>query len=488
MTRFQFAAIRPHGGPSADLRLRFLVCALTVVMAALAWMSAATHAGAADTRMAMPGQSESVRLGLNKSLVIDLPRDARDVLVSNPAIADAVMRTARRAYLIGMEVGQTNVFFFDEHGTQIAALEVDVERDLTTLRHKIQTLIPDSSVIVDAMNDNIVLSGSVRTPLDSQKAVEIAQRFIGDEEKVLSMLTVRSKEQVQARVQIVEVRRTVLKQFGIDFPSVVNGVATNVISGGVPGGALLSLNHAFSASNSLPSNSLVGSFDIGGGGNITAVVRAMERQGLARVLAEPTLSAISGEAAKFLAGGEFPIPVGRDQDGNLIIEFKEFGVGLGMTPVVMSEERISLRVNTEVSEISSENALVLQGVTLPSLTVRRAETTVELPSGGSLVMAGLIRQDRNYVINGLPVVKDLPVIGQLFRSQDFVNNETEMLVIVTPYIVAPAARREFDRPDKNLSVPNDFEAALFGRLNEVYGVTGANPGGTYHGSVGFIVK
>ena len=488
MTRFQFAAIRPHGGPSADLRLRVLVCALTVVMAAFAWMSAATHAGAADTRMAMPGQSESVRLGLNKSLVIDLPRDARDVLVSNPAIADAVMRTARRAYLIGMEVGQTNVFFFDEHGTQIAALEVDVERDLTTLRHKIQTLIPDSSVIVDAMNDNIVLSGSVRTPLDSQKAVEIAQRFIGDEEKVLSMLAVRSKEQVQARVQIVEVRRTVLKQFGIDFPSIVNGVATNVISGGVPGGALLSLNHAFSASNSLPSNSLVGSFDIGDGGNITAVVRAMERQGLARVLAEPTLSAISGEAAKFLAGGEFPIPVGRDQDGNLIIEFKEFGVGLGMTPVVMSEERISLRVNTEVSEISSENALVLQGVTLPSLTVRRAETTVELPSGGSLVMAGLIRQDRNFVINGLPVVKDLPVIGQLFRSQDFVNNETEMLVIVTPYIVTPAARREFDRPDKNLSVPNDFEAALFGRLNEVYGVTGANPGGTYHGSVGFIVK
>ena len=159
-----------------------------------------------------------------------------------------------------------------------------------------------------------------------------------------------------------------------------------------------------------------------------------------------------------------------------------------MTPVVMSEERISLRLNTEVSDISSENALILQGVTLPSLTVRRAETTVELPSGGSLVMAGLIRQDRNYVINGLPVVKDLPIIGQLFRSQDFVNNETEMLVIVTPYIVSPVARREFDRPDRNLSAPNDFDAALLGRLNQVYGVAGSNPDGPYHGSVGFIVK
>ncbi|MEM8877313.1 MAG: type II and III secretion system protein family protein [Pseudomonadota bacterium] len=488
MTRFQYRTKFLHGGLFANLRVPLLAYGLAATMAVFIWMSTASSAGAVDAPISMHGQSESVRLGLDKSLVIDLPRDARDVLVSNPAIADAVMRTARRAYLIGMEVGQTNVFFFDEHGTQIAALEVDVERDLTTLRHKIQTLIPDSSVIVDAMNDNIVLSGSVRTPLDSQKAVEIAQRFIGDEEKVLSMLAVRSKEQVQARVQIVEVRRTVLKQFGIDFPSAVNGIATNVINGGVPGGALLSLNNAFSASNTLPTNALIGSFDVGSNGNITAVVQAMERQGLARVLAEPTLSAISGEAAKFLAGGEFPIPVGRDEDGNLTIEFKEFGVGLGMTPVVMSEERISLRVNTEVSELSAENALVLQGVTLPALTVRRAETTVELPSGGSLVMAGLIRQDRNYVINGLPVVKDLPVIGQLFRSQDFVNNETEMLVIVTPYIVAPAARREFDRPDKNLTVPNDFEAALFGRLNEVYGVTGANPSGTYHGSVGFIVK
>ena len=466
---------------------RRFAMAAAIAVAAIVGQPAAP-ASAADAAVALDHyQGRSVQLGLNKSLVVDLPRDARDVLVSSPKIADAVMRSSRRAYLIGMEVGSTNVFFFDANGEQIAALEVEVQRDTSELNRTIAQMIPGSSVRAEAMGENIVLTGAVRTPLDAQKAFDIAARYIGDKEKVLSMVGAEGSEQVSVKVQIVEVKRTTLKQFGVDFPTAVNGIATNVFDAGKVA-AGFGVANAFGATNSSPTNTLVGTWSPSDGDSVSVAVRALERQGLLRVLAEPTLSAISGESAKFLAGGEFPIPAGRDQDGNIIIEYKEFGVGLGITPVVMSGERISLRVSSEVSELSDENQITLGNISIPSITVRRAETTVELPSGGSLVVAGLIKQDRNQVIDGLPVVKDLPVLGALFRSTDFVNHETEMVAIVTPYLVKPVARKELSMPNDNLHAPSDHEQYLLGRLNKIYGVSGGQPQGPYHGQIGFIVK
>lgn len=467
--------------------MRSALAAAGIAMLAFAVMPSAS-AIAADQNVTLADDSgHSVQLGLNKSLVIDLPRDARDVLVSSPKVADAVMRSTRRAYLIGMEVGQTNVFFFDAYGEQIAALEVIVQHDMAHLQRTIHNLVPGSSVRVDAMNDNVVLSGTVPSPLDAQTAFDIAARFIGDKEKVMSMIGAEGSEQIHVKVRMVEVKRTALKQFGVDLPAAINGVAATAINtGGFTGAAAVA--NAFGATNTSPPNYFAGTIDVGANSSIGVAVRALEKQGLLRVLAEPTLSAISGESAKFLAGGEFPIPVGRDEDGNIIIEYKEFGVALAMTPVVMSGERISLRVSTEVSELSDENQLVLGGVNIPSITVRRAETTLELPSGGSMVVAGLIKQDRNHVINGLPVVKDLPIIGALFRSTDFVNNETEMVAIVTPYMVKPVARDELSTPSDNLQNPSDHDHYLLGRLNRIYGVSGEKPEGPYHGHVGFIVK
>lgn len=370
-----------------------------MAMALLAFAALAVQpiapAAAADRGLALDEYSaRSVHLGLNKSLVIDLPRDATDVLVSSPKVADAVMRTSRRSYLIGMEIGETNVFFFDANGEQIAALEVVVSRDLRPLEQAIADLLPGSDVRAESMNDNIVLSGMVRSPLDAQKAVDIAARFAGDKEKVLSMLGAEGSEQVSVKVRIVEVKRSTLKQLGVDFPNAVIAAGNFASS--------VTVANAFGATNLSPPNSLTATWTSDGGDSVSATVRALEKQGLLRVLAEPNLSAISGESAKFLAGGEFPVPVGRDDDGNIIIEYKEFGVGLGIQPVVMSGERISLRVSSEVSELSDENQITLSDVTIPSITVRRAETTVEMPSGGSLVIAGLIKQDRNHVINGLP--------------------------------------------------------------------------------------
>ncbi|MCB1478581.1 MAG: type II and III secretion system protein family protein [Tepidamorphaceae bacterium] len=468
--------------------LRRMVAAACLASAAVLSGPLVSAVHAADQSVALADYgARSVKLGLNKSLVVDLPRDARDVLVSSPKVADAVMRSTRRAYLIGMEAGETNVFFFDANGEQIAALEVVVARDTMALSRSIAQLVPGSDVHVESMNDNIVLTGSVRTPLDAQKAFDLAARYVGDKEKVLSMIGAEGSEQVAVKVRIVEVKRSTLKQFGIDFPGAINGVATNILSAGSFSGILGTAN-AFGATNSTPPNIFAGSWTNGSGDSIGLAIRALEKQGILRILAEPTLSAISGESAKFLAGGEFPIPAGRDSDGNIIIEYKEFGVGLGISPVVMSGERISLRVSSEVSELSDEDQITLGTISIPSITVRRAETTVEMPSGGSLVIAGLIKQDRNHVINGLPVVKDLPVLGALFRSTDFVNNETEMVAIVTPYLVKPVAQRELTTPDENLHAPNDHENYLLGRLNKIYGVSGSHPQGPYHGQVGFIVK
>lgn len=429
--------------------------------------------------------SRHVSLGLGKSLVIDLPRDARDVLVASPSVADAVMRTARRAYLIGNEVGQTNVFFFDGAGRQIAVLEVNVSRDTSAISQTIRRLIPGSTVQVESAGDNVVLTGSVRNPEDAKQAAEIAGRYVGDPTKVLNMLAADGSEQVHLKVTIAEVKRNVLKQFGVNLN--IGSTGTDLVSSVVS-------NPAFALGNSAVSPVLNAALNwTDGTTSISAVVEALEQQGLMRILAEPTLSAISGESAEFLAGGEFPVPVGNTCDADtgqcqLSIEFKPFGVGLAFVPVVMSGGRISLKVKTEVSELSNETAVVLEGVSIPGLNVRRADTTVELPSGGALVLAGLLQQDTKTAYSGVPGLKDLPVLGTLFRSRDFLTNETELVVIATPYLVKPVARDELTRPDKNLEPASDPVGILLGRFNRLYGVAGTAPQGSYQGQIGFIVE
>ncbi len=462
---------------------RRAVLAVAVVLGVAA--GAAQQAVAADQHVsAAPHSGQHVTLGLNKSLIIDLPQDARDVLVSNPAIADAVMRTSRRAYLIGMEIGQTNVFFFDAAGTQIAGLEVRVERDLTDLSRMLQEHIPGSAITLNAVNDNIILSGRARSPADAQKATDFAARFIGDPDKVLNTISVEAGEQVHLRVAVAEVQRTVLKQLGVDISASFSTGLFNIDA--------LS-DQPFSASGApLAASGLLGRW-AQGQNTVNVFLDAAERSGVVKILAEPTLSAISGESASFLAGGEFPVPVGRDDDGNILLDFKPFGVALSFTPVVLAAERISLRVSTEVSELSEENSIVLGStnngtdITIPGIQTRKADTTMELPSGGSMIMAGLIQQNQRQVINGVPGLRDIPVLGTLFRSRDYINEDTELVVIVTPYLVHPVAREQLVKPTDNLDMASDPSTILLGRLNRIYGVAGSEPRGRYTGQFGFII-
>jgi pilus assembly protein CpaC len=302
---------------------------------------------------------------------------------------------------------------------------------------------------------------------------------------VVNRIVVRGRDQVMLKVTVAEVQRDVVKQLGVD----VNGsfsYGTAVVNFNTDNP--FSINQqpisgtAISAQGAI--NPLTGMPRIG------ATIRAMERAGIVRLLAEPTLTAISGESATFLAGGEFPFPIPQAGTPPTIgIEFKQFGVSLTFTPVVLSEGRISMKVLTEVSELSSEGGVTVLGTTVPSLRVRRADTTLEIPSGGTLAMAGMIREQTRQAINGLPGLMQIPVLGTLFKSRDFVNNQTELMVLVTPYIVRAVAQKDLSRPDDGYADASDPASNFLARLNRIYGVPARRPEpvGGWRATFGFIL-
>lgn len=478
-----------HGAASRKVRLTALAAMLTMALAA--WMPGAMQAQANDLdtlQISRIGEARTLSLGINKSMVVELPADVRDVLVSNPQVADAVVRTARRVFVIGVAAGDTNIFLFDGADRQIAILDLTVQRDVTGIQATIADLMPGAQIIVEPVNDGVILRGIVESAAQAQTAVDVATRFVGDAERVVNALQISGGEQVHLRVTIAEVQRNALRQLGINIGNFTGDTAQPVTAtiGGTTLSALTS--NPFSLSGQALSSSAL---DIVSDG-FSARIRALEQEGVVRTLAEPNLTAISGEAAQFLAGGEFPVPVSRDSQGNVIVEYKPFGVGLGFTPVVLADNRISLRIETEVSDITADGSFTIQGgdgnsLTIPGLSVRRASTMVELPSGGSIVMAGLIDQRLAQNIDGIPGLMNLPILGQLFRSSDFQRSQTELAIFITPYLTRAVARQDLVRPDENLRPASDLSTLFFNRLIEQYGVDGQRPSGPYHGHAGFIV-
>ena len=438
-----------------------------------------------------PVKMRFLSLGIGKSVVVDLPRDVKDVLVADPKIANAVVRSSQRAYIIGGAVGQTNVVFFDAEGQQVASYDIAVKRDLNGVRAALKQTLPD--IQIEGVGESVVLTGSVSSPVEAQQAAEIAARLVGGSEKVVNSIVVRGRDQVMLKVTVAEVRRDIVKQLGVDLSASMNyGTAAVVFKN----------NNPFTASNAplVPDNGLVGAaLNKTGLPSVTATLRAMESAGVVKTLAEPNLTAISGESATFISGGEFPIPTGvscQTSTSGVVsgcvqtVSFKKFGISLNFTPVVLTEGRISLRVMTEVSEVSTENSLQggAGGTTIPSIKTRRAETTLEIPSGGSVAMAGLIQEQTKQAINGLPGADQIPILGGLFRSQDYVNHQTELMVIVTPYVVRAVAQKELSRPDDGFAPASDSQSALLGRINRIYGVAArVDPVGGTQGNFGFII-
>lgn len=470
-----------------------------------------------------------VKLGLDKSIVLDLPSDAYDILVANPSVADAVTRTPRRIYLFGKQVGQTNIFIFGANGKQIASLDLQIERDTTDLLRQLKKYIPDSDIKVDMINDNVVLSGTVQTPQDSTRAAQIANLFVTggqattgqyaitaaggaasngvaisnpdsqrQSSQIVNLLKIVGENQVTLKVTVAEVSRSVMKQLG------VNTIANAATDGMTFTGISESIAGAIGKPLAATGAGLAGTI---GSATINSYVNAMELAGVMKTLAEPTLTAVSGETATFRVGGDYNIISGSSiTQGDITKGTKDqlnytwktisYGIGLEFKPVVLSPGRISLKIRTSVSEPTVEQSPTLsigvangQATSVLSIRRRLADTTVELPSGGSMMIAGLLSDDVRQAVNGFPGLRKIPVLGALFRDRDYVRNESELVVIVTPYLVRPVARDALARPDDNFNPASDSAGYLLGRVNRVYGTMHTNlPNGRYNGVVGFIYK
>jgi pilus assembly protein CpaC len=429
-------------------------------------------------------------LSIGKSIIVDLPRDAKEVFVANPKVANAVVRSTRKIFVIGMENGATSIFVLDAEGRQIATLEISVGRDLNVLQQTLRTSLPGAQIQVRPAGDSILLTGAVASASEAQQAVDIATAFVGSSGgffssargAVINSLTIKGKEQVMLRVTVVEVARSVLKQFGISTKGGWSGFD-------------IATSQAFSLSPQIQAvgNQLTAGFTAGGF-NMSATLNAFERAGVSRVLAEPSLVAISGENATFTAGGEIPVPSSQDcarveglRTCQIGTTFKPYGINLTFTPVVLSENRISLRISTEVTELDYENQIRFEAINIPGMKVRKSTTTVELPSGATMMTAGLLSQQNGHAIGGTPGMMNLPILGALFRSRDYQRRETELMILVSPYIAKAMEAREVARPDDGFVEAYDGQAVLLGRLNKLYGVVGADASAKgLRGRFGFI--
>lgn len=526
MTKTHFPSVR--GIAAASL------ATLSLTLAAMMLPAAEARAQGTVTVSSQTAH-QRIKLGLNKSRVIELPRDAYDILVANPAVADAVTRTARRIYLFGKAVGETNIFVFGPNGEQIASLEIQIERDVAGLDAHLKRFLPNSDVSAELINDNVVLTGTVETPLDAKRAEELARLFVSGGEattgqysqtaaggnavggvdidnpdtsrrtsRIVNMLRIVGEDQVTLKVTVAEVSRNVMKQLGVGL---IGGGSVDGISWGAMSEPVYGLGKPLAQSGVNVT-----------GGLLEGYLNSMEQAGVMKTLAEPTLTAVSGEKATFKVGGEFNVVTNQsvsppsppmDTNGDGVIDEPasyggvtygvskiEYGIGLEFLPTVLSPGRISLKIRTSVSEPTTEgsvgltaNPLAKHGSNMLSIRKRLADTTIELPSGGSMMIAGLVRDDVRQAVNGLPGLSKLPVLGTLFRSRDFVRNETELVIIVTPYLSKPVARTALAKPDDNFNPASDGAGMFLGRVNRIYGTMKTDrPAGRYHGVVGFIYK
>jgi pilus assembly protein CpaC len=458
--------------------------------------------------------SRRISMGAGKSLIVDLPRDATEVVVGNPKVADAIVRTPRKIYIIGAEAGQTTIMALDASGRQVANLEISIGRDVGELMPLLKAALPKSNITARTVNDVIILTGSVGSAGEAQRAVDIAKGFasramgggggggggvvsgaassslpggIGGsaDGNVINAMTIRGEEQVMLKVTVAEVERKVIKQLGVS----AQAGGETLLRGGW--GKLVAENPF--GINSITSNSAL---IVNGPNNTQATLKAFERYGVSRILAEPTVTAISGEQAKMLVGGEIAVP----GSGSCTIStggfqpvctpgivFKSYGVSLNFIPIVLSEGRIMLRLAAEVTEVDLQNTFTYANVAVPGFKTRKNETTVELPSGASIATAGLLTQKSAQAITGLPGLLNLPILGALFRSRDYLRDETELLVVVTPYIARSLTQQEVTRPDDGFADASDPQGWLLGRVNRIYS-TRNNPQmmQNFKGRIGFI--
>ncbi len=440
-----------------------------VAFGALCVMACASLVGGAQVYAAkgelMPLERATVHhapmeITLGKADIISLPEGVSDVLVANPSVIDVQAVQSNRLYAVGLQIGDTNIIVLDAAGQVLKRLDIHVTYDLQAIQSMVDRLFPDEQVKVGAVHDQIILTGTVSNPETASKIANLVAHYVSDLQDlegtidflISNLLEVRGEQQVMLQVKIIEAERSIIRELGVDFnANDPNELSVTTLFGATPLGSVAgspnSLGFGGGPGLSLSQDSvgnLAAYLDSGvdGIGTLGLFIQALEEENLLNVLAEPNLTAVSGQQAGFLAGGEFPVPTGRDQFGNITIEFREFGVSLNFKPIVLSDDRINLQLNTEVSSLDQSNAVVLADLVVPGLDIRRAETTIEIPSGGSLMIAGLLQSQTTQGLSGLPGIRNTPVLGDLISSDSFQRDETELVVIVTGYLVEPYANKQ----------------------------------------------
>ena len=404
-----------------------------------------------------------VEVETDHATLIKLGGAATTVFVANPDIADVQVPNTTSFLVLGKKVGRTTAYAILGNGRTIS-YAITVGRATEGLAETMRREVPGADIRITGAPNGLIVSGEVASPAEANKLATAAKQYVGPKEEVTMNVTVRQAVQVNLRVRVAEVTRDAGKQFGINWSAVYNNgsVAFGLLTGRPPVAGFGN----FLPSPAVPTPSSVGfGFRSSGGSvNVSSLIDALASEGLVTVLAEPNLTAISGETASFLAGGEFPIPVSQGNQ-QLSIEFKKFGVSVDFTPIVLDQNRISVKVRPEVSELSDSGAIQINGITIPALAVRRAETTVDLGSGESFAIAGLFQNNVNSQVSRTPWLGDVPVLGPLFRSDKFQRHESELVIIVTPYIVRPAkSPSDLHLPTDGLVMATDLERLLLGRL------------------------
>lgn len=439
-----------------DIRRMAFLCLLFVTFALIGGVSAAHRASAAEV---LGTGDEPIRLEASKGTLIRLERAASTVFVADPEIADVQVKSPRLVYLMAKKPGETVVYAVDREERVLLNQRITVNHNLSRLRVTLQKMLPGSTLNVETMDKTLVLSGEVLSAKDAESAHRIALRLVKDEKDLVNKISVVAPNQVHLRVRVAEVSRDILKQFGINWDAVFR--TGNFLFGFATGNPVSTAAGGFFTRNNGTSSIVTGFSN--GRIDLNGVIDALDDEGLITILAEPNLTAVSGESATFLAGGEFPILV--PENDRITVEFKQFGVSLAFTPVLVGD-RISLKVNPEVSQLTTTGAVVLAGFTIPALTTRRAETTVELGSGQSFAIAGLLQNNITRDVEKLPGLGELPVLGGLFRSDRFQRNETELVIIVTPYIVRPVSAKRLASPTDGLKAPNDVDRLWRGKTHK----------------------
>jgi pilus assembly protein CpaC len=487
---------------SAELSGRRLVnrtLTLIVVLAIAEFTGLVTAASAQSAKPQTP-----LVIEVDQAAMIELPEPASTLFVANPDVADIQAPQAAgatRLVIFGKKAGSTTVFAVFRSG-QIASYSVTVRRQVSELAAALKKEVPTANIEVASAPNGVTVSGSVNSPSDAQRLKAAVRQFLGDKDTLNFNVSVVAATQVNLRVRIAEVSRSADKQFGFNWNALYN-------TGQVAVGLLVGRQPLTSATNSVTgatttnfgnfSPSANGYDSVGSGYrtrngavNVSGLIDALDQEGLVTVLAEPNLTAVSGETANFLAGGEFPVPVPQGLQ-EITIEWKKFGVSLDFTPTVLDANRLSIKVRPEVSELTTTGSVVINGTTIPGLAVRRAETTVELASGQSFAIGGLFQNDTTNQIQQFPWLGNIPILGALFRSTTFQRNESELVIIVTPYIVQPVAQAsELRLPTDGVVFASDLEMVLLGRLTTAHppADAGTSPPAPPHltGAAGFILE